>query len=96
MKATDYFLRLPSCELEIVAATTTTTTSAMSLTSLNGSWFKTHYDCTIPEIFFFRQRLRINRATINIGKSAVIEAAQDVVGSPYELWDDRIYFLRTL
>ena len=46
--------------------------------------------------FFFRQRLRINRATINIGKSAVIEAAQDVVGSPYELWDDRIYFLRTL
>lgn len=94
MNATDYFLRLPSCELEIVAATTTT--SAMSLTSLNESWFKTHYDCTIPEIFFFRQRLRINRATINIGKSAVIEAAQDVVGSPYELWDDRIYFLRTL
>lgn len=93
MNATDYFLRLPSCELEIVAATTTT--SAMSPTSLNGSWFKTHYDCTIPEIFF-RQRLRINRATINIGKSAVIEAAQDVVGSPYELWDDRIYFLRTL
>lgn len=46
--------------------------------------------------FFFRQRLRINRATINIGKSAVIEAAQDAVGSPYELWDDRIYFLRTL
>ncbi|CAH3153673.1 unnamed protein product, partial [Pocillopora meandrina] len=23
-------------------------------------------------------------------------AAQDAVGSPYELWDDRIYFLRTL
>lgn len=124
MNATGYFLRLPSCELEIVAATTTT--SAMSPTSLNGSWFKTHYDCTIPEIFFSgsglelielpsirlispekilaiglyllahgNSHLKIGQ-TFNVGNSAVIEAAQDVVGSLYELWDDYIKFPENL
>ena len=34
--------------------------------------------------------------TFNVGKSVVIEAAQDVVGSLYELWDDYIKFPENL
>ena len=34
--------------------------------------------------------------TFNVGKSAFIEAAQDVVGSLYELWDDYINFPENL
>ena len=34
--------------------------------------------------------------TFNVGKSTVIEAVQDAVGSLYELRDDHIKFLRTL